>query len=108
VNPIGIAAGLSGALAIAAGAFAAHRAGPQAVELLRTGALYQLVHAVAVLVVAGRSPAAAWLMIGGAAVFALTLYGIAGGLPRWLGAITPVGGAAMIAGWLVLAWRSLR
>ena len=99
-------AALSGAVAIAAGAFAAHRATPEARELLRTGALYQLVHAVAVVAVAGRGPVAPWLMLAGSALFALTLYALAFGSPRWLGAVTPVGGVAMIAGWLVLAWRA--
>lgn len=44
-----------------------------------------------------------WLFVGGAGVFAGTLYLMALGLPRWLGAITPIGGAALIAGWICLA-----
>lgn len=98
-------AALSGALAIAAGAFGAHGASGQAVEWLRTGGSYQLIHAVAVLCavhLGARGPA--WLMLAGAAIFSGTLYLMALGLPRWLGAITPIGGAAMIAGWLWLAW----
>ena len=102
-------AALSGAVAVAAGAFGAHAASGPAAEWLRTGAQYQLVHAVAALVAArmeARGPA--WLFAGGAAVFAATLYLMALGLPRWLGAVTPLGGAAMIAGWLWLAWRVSR
>ena len=99
------AAALSGALAIGAGAFGAHLAHGQAIEWLRTGAMYQLIHAVAVLVVAARSPRAAALMLVGATVFAFSLYAMAIGAPRWLGAITPLGGVAMIAGWLTLAFR---
>jgi uncharacterized membrane protein YgdD (TMEM256/DUF423 family) len=83
-----MAAALSGALAIAAGAFGAHAAGERAAELLRTGGLYQLIHAVAALV-------------------AGSLYALALGGPRWLGPVTPIGGLAMIGGWLWLAW-SLR
>ncbi len=98
-------AALSAALAIAAGAFGAHAAQGQAIEWLRTGAVYQLIHAVAVLVVAPHAPRAALFLLVGAAVFALSLYAMALGAPRWFGAITPTGGIAMIAGWLMLALR---
>lgn len=97
-------AALSGALAVAAGAFGAHGVSGQAAEWLKTGGQYQLIHAVAALVavrMGARVPA--WLFVGGGAVFAGTLYLMALGLPRWLGAITPIGGAALIAGWLCLA-----
>ena len=53
-----------------------------------------------------RGPA--WLFVAGGAVFAGTLYLMALGAPRWLGAITPIGGALLIAGWLWLAWTGLR
>jgi uncharacterized membrane protein YgdD (TMEM256/DUF423 family) len=39
-------------------------------------------------------------------VFSATLYAMALGAPRWFGAITPIGGSALIAGWVVLAWTS--
>ena len=52
-----------------------------------------------------RGPA--WLFVAGGAIFAVTLYAMALGAPRWLGAVTPIGGALMIAGWLWLGW-SLR
>jgi uncharacterized membrane protein YgdD (TMEM256/DUF423 family) len=104
-----VAAALSAALAIAAGAFGAHGAtSDQAADWLRTGALYQLVHGVAALTVAGRAPRIAWTMLAGAALFAATLYAMALGAPRWLGAITPIGGAAMIGAWLALAWSVWR
>ena len=45
-----------------------------------------------------------WLFVAGAAVFAGSLYALAEGAPRWLGAVTPIGGVGMIAGWLWLAW----
>jgi uncharacterized membrane protein YgdD (TMEM256/DUF423 family) len=98
-------AALSGAMAVAAGAFGAHGATGKPAEWLRTGAEYQMIHAVAalaVLALAGtRLPA--WLFVGGGFVFAGTLYAMALGAPKWLGAVTPLGGAALIAGWLALA-----
>lgn len=102
---IGVLAALSAALAIAAGAFGAHgAASPQAAEWLRTGGLYQLVHAVAALVVMQMARGAAITMLIGAAIFAGTLYLMALGGPRWLGAVTPIGGSLMIAAWLWAAW----
>lgn len=98
----------SAALAIAAGAFGAHGASSQqAAEWLRTGGLYQLIHAVAAIALmqAARTPAI--LMLVGAAIFAGTLYLMALGAPRWLGAITPIGGSVLIAAWLWAAWLFL-
>jgi uncharacterized membrane protein YgdD (TMEM256/DUF423 family) len=100
-----VAAALSAAVAIGAGAFGAHGASGEARELLKTGGLYQMVHAVAVVALVGRARGTAWLMLAGAAVFAFSLYGLAVGAPRIIGAITPVGGLGMIAGWLLVAWR---
>ena len=106
---IGLWAALSAALAIAAGAFGAHGASsPQAAEWLRTGGLYQLVHAVAAISLMGMARGPAVLLLVGAAIFALTLYAMALGGPRWLGAVTPVGGVLMIAGWLWAAWLFVR
>jgi len=50
----------------------------------------------------------AWLLAAGAIVFSPSLYAMALGAPRWLGAVTPLGGLAMIAGWLLLGFRALR
>ena len=101
---------LSGAMAVAAGAFGAHGASsPEAKELLRLGGQYQLIHAVAALAalnLGARGPG--WLFVAGGAVFAGSLYAIALGAPRGLGAVTPVGGTAMIVGWLWLAWVAMR
>ncbi len=100
------AAALSAACAIAAGAFGAHgAASAEAADWLRTGGLYQLIHAVAAAALASRFPRAAWAMLCGAALFAITLYAMALGAPRWLGAITPVGGVIMIGAWLGVAWK---
>lgn len=99
-------AALSAAIAIAAGAFGAHRFTGKEAEWLRTGGFYQLIHAVAVIALARTAASAPlWVLFGGSVLFAATLYAMAFGAPRWFGAITPIGGALMIAGWLWLAWR---
>lgn len=105
MNLLLVLAALSGAMAVAAGAFGAHGASGDAADWLKTGAHYQLVHAVAALVAAqlgARGPG--WLFVAGGAIFSGTLYLMAIGLPRWLGAITPIGGVLLIAGWIWLAW----
>lgn len=102
-------AALSGAMAVAAGAFGAHGASGAAVEWLKTGGQYQLIHSVAALVALrldARGPG--WLFVVGGAVFAGSLYLMALGAPRWFGAITPIGGVLLIGGWLWLAWIALR
>lgn len=103
-------AALSGAIAVAAGAFGAHGAAGKAAEWLRTGGLYQLVHAAAALAVLGlpRGRAPALLILLGAALFSGTLYAMAFGGPKWLGMVTPIGGLAMIGGWLLLGLVALR
>lgn len=100
-------AALSAAVAVMAGAFGAHGVTGKPAEWLRTGAEYQMIHAVAALVVARlpRGPNPAGLLLGGAAVFAGTLYAMALGAPLWLGAVTPLGGMGMIAGWAMLVLR---
>ena len=104
MRAVTVLAALSGALAVAAGAFGAHGAEGQAAEWLRTGGQYQLIHAVAALVaVRMEARVSAWLFVIGGAVFAGSLYLMVLGFPRWLGAVTPLGGAALIAGWACLA-----
>jgi uncharacterized membrane protein YgdD (TMEM256/DUF423 family) len=102
-----IAAALSAVFAIAAGAFGAHGAAEQNAEWLRTGGFYQLTHAIAALWLASRYPQIAALLLAGSIWFACALYGLAIGGPRWLGALAPIGGTAMILGWLGLAWVRL-
>jgi uncharacterized membrane protein YgdD (TMEM256/DUF423 family) len=107
-------AALNGGLAVLLGAFAAHGAGPQVKTLLSTGAHYQLVHAVLALACAlwggGGRPAriAGWLAASGGLVFslALALVGLAG--LSFMGAVAPIGGLMMIAGWLCVAFAALR
>ena len=111
-------AGLLGAVAVAAGAFGAHGLrdiiDPQALDWWKMATSYLLTHMVGVLALAGlsatREPAmtrptyqrAALCMVAGAVVFSATLYAMALGAPRWFGAVTPVGGVLMIAGWLLI------
>lgn len=110
------AGALLAALAVMLGAFGAHalqgRLGPLEQGWWQTATSYLLPHAVAVVAIglAGRPMlfVPGWLLAGGALLFAATLYAMALGLPRWLGAVTPVGGTLMIAGWLLMAWRLLR
>ncbi|HKX22640.1 MAG TPA: DUF423 domain-containing protein [Rhizorhapis sp.] len=102
-------AALSAAIAVAAGAFGAHgAASTQAAEWLKTGGIYQLVHAVAALAIAGVARGPAVLLLLGGAIFAFTLYAMAVGAPRWLGAVTPIGGTLLILGWLWAAWILFR
>lgn len=103
---IRIFAALAAAFAIVAGAFGAHGAHGHAAEWLKTGTAYLLPHAIAVVVLGQevRLHRPLWLLIAGAAVFSTTLYAMAFGAPRWFGAITPLGGVAMILGWVWLAF----
>ena len=105
---IEVFAALSAAMAISAGAFGAHAAHGEAVEWLHTGGQYQLVHAVATIMLADRARGPALMLLIGSLIFAVTLYAMAIGAPRWFGAITPIGGAMVIGGWLWFAYRALR
>ena len=111
-----IAGATLAALGVILGAFGAHalksRIGTEALGWWQTAVQYQMWHALAVLGLGlaaprwGRLPA--WLLAAGAIVFSASLYAMALGAPRWLGAVTPLGGLAMIAGWLLLGFRALR
>ena len=109
---------LFGGLAVAAGAFGAHglkgRLAPDMLEVFETAARYQMYHALGLLAVAVavvRWPATAlagWCMVAGIVIFCGSLYVLSLSGIRWLGAITPIGGLAFIAGWLLLALAALR
>lgn len=112
-----LAAGATlGGLAVLFGAFGAHalkaRLSPEALEWWQTAVQYQMWHALAVIALgltglrSTRLPGGLFAI--GALIFSATLYAMALGAPRWLGAVTPLGGLLMIAGWVLLAWRSLR
>jgi uncharacterized membrane protein YgdD (TMEM256/DUF423 family) len=104
---------VSGAVAVAAGAFGAHglraRLSPEMLAVFETGARYQMYHALAILIAArAESTGAAWLFVAGTVLFSGSLYVLALSDVRWLGAITPLGGVCFILGWLVLAWSAWR
>ena len=111
---VGLAA-LSGFLAIAAGAFGAHAiSDPTAKGWLETGGHYQLVHAVAAIAAAilrshgvARALLSGWLFLVGALVFSGSLYLMAAGAPLLFGAVTPIGGVLMLAGWANLGLAAL-
>jgi uncharacterized membrane protein YgdD (TMEM256/DUF423 family) len=108
------AGALLAAVGVGLGAFGAHalegRLGAQQSGWWQTATHYLLPHAVAVAAVGlsdrPRLQGSGWLLAGGASIFAGTLYAMALGAPRWLGAVTPVGGSLLILGWLLLAWSA--
>jgi len=111
---------LSGFVAVALGAFAAHglksRLAPDLLATFEIGVRYQMYHALALLAVGWaqtRWPGAAvtasgWLFVAGTLLFSGSLYvlGLTG--QKWLGAVAPAGGLAFLAGWLCLAWGALK
>lgn len=111
---------VAGFLGVAGGAFGAHalkaRLSEQMLANFETGTRYLLVHAVALLVVgvlASRPGAPALVGVGwsfsvGMLVFTGSLWLMALTGTRWLGAITPIGGTALIVGWVLLGWAAAR
>jgi uncharacterized membrane protein YgdD (TMEM256/DUF423 family) len=110
------AGSLSAGISVALGAFGAHglssRLSPDMLQIWETGARYQMYHALALLAVSWvctRLPAsslAGWagiLFIVGTVLFCGSLYVLAVSGRLWLGAITPLGGLAFLAGWICLA-----
>jgi uncharacterized membrane protein YgdD (TMEM256/DUF423 family) len=107
-------------VAVGAGAFGAHglraRLSPELLAVFETGARYQMYHALGLFVAAwaatrwpGPWPVrAGWLFLAGTVLFSGSLYALALTGARWLGAVTPLGGLAFLAGWLCLAWGASR
>jgi uncharacterized membrane protein YgdD (TMEM256/DUF423 family) len=112
---LGIGA-LSACIAVAAGAFGAHGlrdlVSPERLAVWETAASYQMYHALALLIVAylasqksaGPARLGGWLFVAGTVLFSGSLYALTLTGITILGAITPLGGLAFIAGWLTLAW----
>jgi uncharacterized membrane protein YgdD (TMEM256/DUF423 family) len=117
---ITLAASVLGFLGVALGAFGAHALKPTleahgSVETWKTAVLYHLVHAVALLALAGWRDAhagpsgkVAALWTGGVVLFSGSLYWLALGGPKLLGPVTPLGGVAFLAGWALLAWNAFK
>lgn len=109
-------AAVNGFCAVAVGAFAAHGVNDAtAKSLLDTGARYQFMHTMATFAAltmyrwgAARARYAPPFFLVGIVLFSGSLFALAAGASRWTGAITPFGGLAFLAGWLVLAWSGLQ
>lgn len=117
-------AGISGAIAIMAGAFGAHLLKDlmeaSSLASFETGSRYHLIHSIVLLFIASRQAekfkSLKWIyvlfLLGilffSGSLYALTLLSIhSGDQYNWLGAITPVGGLLLIAGWLLIAFKGL-
>jgi len=104
---------------IVLGAFGAHllegRLTPRQLSSYQTGVLYQLIHALGLILVgvaartAAVTPHLRWsarLMLVGIACFSGSIYLMTAGAPRWLGMFAPAGGLSFMAAWALLAWHA--
>jgi uncharacterized membrane protein YgdD (TMEM256/DUF423 family) len=110
----------SALISVAAGAFGAHalraRLSPDLLDVFETAARYQMYHALGLFAAAwavtrwpGPWPVrAGWLFVVGTLLFSGSLYALALSGVRWLGAVTPFGGVAFLAGWICLVLASRR
>jgi uncharacterized membrane protein YgdD (TMEM256/DUF423 family) len=108
-------AAFAGALGVVLGAFGAHALRgsiePRLIETFQTAVQYQLIHALALLLVSltmgwlGQSLSfeiSAYAFMAGIILFSGSLYGLVLTEIRWLGPVTPLGGLCLIVGWLAL------
>ena len=114
-----LAGAVAGLVAVTFGAFGAHglrgRLTPEMLAVFETGVRYHMYHALALLLTAALLPrvqgkaivAAGWCFVGGIVLFSGSLYVMAVTGITVLGAITPIGGVAFLAGWALLAFASL-
>lgn len=112
---------LLGFIGVALGAFGAHalkdKMAPHLLNILEIGVRYQLFHALLIVVLSGLASVfnpqwmagAGWLIVLGVVLFSGSLYLLAlTGIKQW-GAVTPVGGVTLLAGWICIvvgAWKS--
>jgi uncharacterized membrane protein YgdD (TMEM256/DUF423 family) len=110
------------ALAVGLGAFGAHglkdRLDANHLDIYKTAVLYHFLHALGLLIVsvlptagtlsAQSANTVCWLLAAGILIFSGSLYALSISGVSLLGAITPFGGVAFIAAWLVLAWKLVR
>ena len=113
-----ISGSLAAFLAVAAGAFGAHglkaRLSADMLNTFEIAVRYHFYHAFALFVTAwacsrwpsSAATAAGWFFVSGILIFSGSLYALALTGIRWLGAITPFGGLAFLAGWFCLAWAA--
>ncbi|RZO86032.1 MAG: DUF423 domain-containing protein [Oceanococcus sp.] len=108
--------GMSG---VAMGAFAAHalkkRLDDYALDIIQTATQYQMIHAIAMLAIVALAHAGSfelrtplWCFVIGVALFSGSLYALALTGIKPLGAITPIGGALLLLGWIVLIVKALK
>jgi uncharacterized membrane protein YgdD (TMEM256/DUF423 family) len=124
MNWIAAGAALAG-IGVVLGAFGAHalaeQLAPEQLETWRTAVLYQLVHALALILfglfdrardagatAARGGGAAGWCFLTGTLAFSGSLYLLVLGGPRWVGPVTPAGGLLLVAGWALFAARAWR
>lgn len=122
-----VAGAVLAGLGVAAGAFGAHalktRLGPYELSVFETAVRYQMYHALALVALGSRALGSvvtnsaapgisvrgpAWCFVIGIVIFSGSLYLLALSGVRWLGAITPFGGVAFLAGWVWLVVLALR
>ena len=108
------------ALAVAIGAFGAHglksRVSADDLVIFETGVRYQMYHSLALILLgligvnfqSNIVQLPAILFLAGIIIFSGTLYLIPLTGLRWFGAITPIGGTALILGWIVLIFNLIR
>ena len=109
---------VSAFIGVAMGAFAAHglkgRLDAEMLAIFETAARYQMYGAFALIAAAwaqtrwpgAAATAAGWLFVAGSVLFSGSLYALSLTGVRWLGAVTPFGGVALLAGFLCLAWAA--
>ncbi len=107
-----------GFTAVTVGAFGAHtlcgQLSTEMVEVFELAVRYQMYHALALLAVAcwaDRFPTlqvnlAGWLLVAGSILFSGSLYLLSLSGERWWGAVTPIGGLALLVGWGSLVWAA--
>ena len=111
---------ISGFLAVAVGAFAAHflkeKLSPEMFSIFEVGVRYHMYHALGLFVVAwaisyftsSNLAPAGWLFIVGTIIFSGSLYVLSLSGTRWWGMVTPIGGLCFLAGWFWMAWSIWR
>ena len=108
-------------VAVAAGAFGAHalkdRIAPELLAVYQTAVQYHFWHALGLLAIgvmlvqkpdSGALAIAAWLLVAGMVLFSGSLYALAVTGVRGLGAVTPIGGIALLAAWVAMGWAAWR